>query len=425
MSDVAAQIDNFLKGYGSPMAGLGSVYVAAGKKYGVDPRLVAAISGAESSFGKHVPGGTHNAWGWGPGEPFDSWQEGIATVTRGLKSGYIDQGRVTPAQIVPKYAPGSDGNDETHWSGLVSQFMKELGSSPASSTAKTVTQPSVTQPAVTTRTVMSAVPSSSPVPSTLGVLAAISPLLNQQPTFSGVQRAALENLNEISTRGRVDPVGMLQSLAEGRVADVQQNQANASESLLRTLAGLESLAPTSSHSNDGSTTTTTTTTTTPSTPSTPPTPATPPSSDSAKTVWPYASDVYQGRTDQGVDWIQSKPYLAPKSGTIVKIDPNWYNGTPSIYLQFDQPVTINGRSYPGVFFAETSVIPGMKVGDRIAAGQPIAGGSPSGSLGEQGFAAPSGSSGWMQAAYGHYSEGQQTQAGQDFRDWLARIQRSS
>src|SRR5215831_1717094 len=127
-------------------------------------------------------------------------------------------------------------------------------------------------------------------------------------------------------------------------------------------------------------------------------------------VSPFAPDVHIGRVDQGVDAIQSSPYKAPAAGTIVKIDPNWYKGTPNIYLKLDHPITIQGRTYPGMYFAETSLIPGMKVGDRIKAGQAIAGGSPPGSgLGEQGFAAPHPLLGWMQAAYGHYFEGEGTQ----------------
>ena len=43
------QIDDYLKSKGSPLAGQGAVFVGAGKKYGVDPALVVAISGIESS----------------------------------------------------------------------------------------------------------------------------------------------------------------------------------------------------------------------------------------------------------------------------------------------------------------------------------------------------------------------------------------
>jgi hypothetical protein len=86
VADVAAQIDEFLKKQSSPLAGLGNVFAAAGQKYGVDPRLVVAISGAESSFGKHLFG-ANNGWGWGPGREFGSFQEDRA-VTKGLRSRY-------------------------------------------------------------------------------------------------------------------------------------------------------------------------------------------------------------------------------------------------------------------------------------------------------------------------------------------------
>src|SRR5215831_16600209 len=108
------------------MTGLGNVFVAAGKKYGVDPNLVVSISGAESSFGKYTSG-PHNAWGWGPGIPFGSWEEGISKVTQGLRDGYYDRGLRTADQIVKRYAPASDGNNESQWASNVNSFLKDLG----------------------------------------------------------------------------------------------------------------------------------------------------------------------------------------------------------------------------------------------------------------------------------------------------------
>src|SRR5262249_48473982 len=65
------------------------------------------------------------------------WQEGIATVTKGLRSGYLSQGLRTPQQIVNKYAPASDGNDTGVWSGNVSSFMHEMGANPLTAGPKT------------------------------------------------------------------------------------------------------------------------------------------------------------------------------------------------------------------------------------------------------------------------------------------------
>lgn len=150
MADVAAQIDEYLRKQGSPLTGLGNVFVAAGRKYGVDPRLTVAISGAESSFGKHLLG-ANNAWGWGPGRPFSSFEEGISTVTRGLRSGYIDQGLKTPAAISSKWAPVGADNDphglNQNWTDNVSHFYEQLGGAPGvSSVAKANTSAFPTAP---------------------------------------------------------------------------------------------------------------------------------------------------------------------------------------------------------------------------------------------------------------------------------------
>src|SRR5262245_40921760 len=143
-SGLASQIDGLLKKRGSPMSGLGSVFVAAGKKYGVDPRLTVSIAGQESNFGKYAFA-PFNAWGWMSTRGkrgFNSWQDGIATVTMGLRDGYISQGLKTPATIGPKYAPAEAGNDVAAWSHGVSSFMRELGASPSTTTTVTRVTPS-------------------------------------------------------------------------------------------------------------------------------------------------------------------------------------------------------------------------------------------------------------------------------------------
>src|SRR4029453_7493299 len=46
----AATIDAYLRRQGSPLAGMGSAFVYAGAKYGVDPALLVAIAGGESTL---------------------------------------------------------------------------------------------------------------------------------------------------------------------------------------------------------------------------------------------------------------------------------------------------------------------------------------------------------------------------------------
>ncbi len=133
----AASIDAYLQSKGSKMAGQGFFFMLSGTRYGIDPRLLVAISGAESSFGQQLCG-PFNAWGWScPGNPaaFGSWAAGIETVTRGLKIGYIDQGLTSVPAINGKYAPIGAGNDPTNlnsnWTTNVSRFLAEQGGNPA------------------------------------------------------------------------------------------------------------------------------------------------------------------------------------------------------------------------------------------------------------------------------------------------------
>jgi len=215
---LAGRIDGYLKKYGSPMTGLGSTYVAAGRKYGVDPRLPVAISIAESSGGKHILG-SFNAWGWGPGIPFASWQEGISTVTRGIKTGYYSEGRRTPAQISTKWAPASDGNNPSHWSETVGQIMRELGASPVSSAALAVASPA----SAATLTVPKTATAQLPVAQLQAVLGQVADL--STPSTAGVRGAIFQNLGEIAQYGHSTGSG-LGNLLVGTTQDRQTDEIN-------------------------------------------------------------------------------------------------------------------------------------------------------------------------------------------------------
>jgi len=132
----AAQLDAYLAGKGSPMAGSGAALMASGGRWQIDPRLIVAIAGAESSFGA-ITCAPFNAWGYGcPNGPynFSSWADGIDTVAQGLRTNYLSEGRVSVALINLKYAPLGAANDPTglnnHWTANVSKFYLEQGGDP-------------------------------------------------------------------------------------------------------------------------------------------------------------------------------------------------------------------------------------------------------------------------------------------------------
>lgn len=122
----AIHLKRFLESYNSPLAEEASTFVVEADKHGLDWKLVAAIAGTESTFGKHIPPGSYNAWGWGiptgsqSGIGFNDWEHGIATVTHGLKTRYVDRGAVTVEQMGRIYAASP------RWAGNVRFFMGKI-----------------------------------------------------------------------------------------------------------------------------------------------------------------------------------------------------------------------------------------------------------------------------------------------------------
>lgn len=135
-ANLAGQLDSYLAGKGSPLAGHGSAFVYHSTAVGLDPRLLVAIAGAETSFATYGPSQTiHNPFGMGPGIVYPSWDDSIAGAARNLGGSlYKGSGLVTIAQIQRRWAPLGAGNDPTnlnsHWYKNVSRYYAELGGDP-------------------------------------------------------------------------------------------------------------------------------------------------------------------------------------------------------------------------------------------------------------------------------------------------------
>ncbi len=113
----------YLAQHDSPLQYHAQTFIDAAKKYNLDWKLMPAIAGVESTFGKFIPGG-YNGWGWGvygnQAIYFNSWKEAIFTVSKGLKEGYIDKGLTDPFSMNRIYA------ESPYWAGKVSYFMADL-----------------------------------------------------------------------------------------------------------------------------------------------------------------------------------------------------------------------------------------------------------------------------------------------------------
>ena len=123
------KLAKYLTEHNSPLIGNAEDFVRYADIYGYGQNwsMVAAIAGVESTFGKNIPANSYNAWGWGiptgasSGIGFKNWEEGIKTVSQGIRENYMDNGAETLAQIGRIYAPPS-----YTWAGNVSFFMNRI-----------------------------------------------------------------------------------------------------------------------------------------------------------------------------------------------------------------------------------------------------------------------------------------------------------
>lgn len=88
-------LKKYLTYYNSPLSDNAEDFVYYADKYNLDWRLVAAISGVESTYGKQIPPSSYNGWGWGVYGTnvirFASWKEGIQIVSQGLRQRYMNE----------------------------------------------------------------------------------------------------------------------------------------------------------------------------------------------------------------------------------------------------------------------------------------------------------------------------------------------
>ena len=121
-----ANLKSFFRKYNSPLYDHADKVVEVSDKYEFDYRLLPAIAMQESNLCRVIPDDSHNCWGWGIyGDvvtKFDSYDEALETVAKGIRLNYIDQGLVTASALRKVYTPSSKGS----WSHGVNTFLKAL-----------------------------------------------------------------------------------------------------------------------------------------------------------------------------------------------------------------------------------------------------------------------------------------------------------
>ena len=122
--NIQIAIETVLKRYGSPMSDEADSFVKTCAKYQLDCYLLPSIAGLESTFGKFIWPNSYNAFGWARGfMMFDSWEQGIDTVGKGLRKGYLNKGALTVEDIGPIYSESPTWAVRVNF--FINQFEKE------------------------------------------------------------------------------------------------------------------------------------------------------------------------------------------------------------------------------------------------------------------------------------------------------------
>lgn len=117
-----SRLQKFLKSYNSPLEHYAINFVKASETYNLDYRLLVAISGVESTFGKRIPYNSYNAFGWANGKyKFNSWEESIELVSKTLREKYYNKGLTNISEIARRWAPPSKT-----WATKVKYFMEKI-----------------------------------------------------------------------------------------------------------------------------------------------------------------------------------------------------------------------------------------------------------------------------------------------------------
>jgi len=115
-------LKSFLDKKQSPLTNYTEKIIQESDKNNLDWRLIPAITGVESSFGKRIPYNSYNAYGWANGNySFNSWDNSIEIVSDTLNNKYVKRGARKITSIAKRYAPPSPT-----WASKVIYFVNQI-----------------------------------------------------------------------------------------------------------------------------------------------------------------------------------------------------------------------------------------------------------------------------------------------------------
>lgn len=121
-----AVLQKFFSTYNSPLENEADFIVNASDSWGLDYKIIPAISMQESGGCKKIPFNSFNCWGLGiygkNSLSFNSYQEAITQVAKTIKQSYFKNGLTNITLLEDKWNPNSTGQ----WSFGVNFFISKI-----------------------------------------------------------------------------------------------------------------------------------------------------------------------------------------------------------------------------------------------------------------------------------------------------------
>ncbi|EKN64722.1 putative conjugation protein [Neobacillus bataviensis LMG 21833] len=129
-----APLENLNSNLKGKLSNVGTAFIEAGRKYNINPKLLASIAMHETGNGTSRAANEKNniagMMGKNGLKHYDSVEESVFDMARNLRRNYLDKGLDTIAKIGAKYAPVGATNDPTglnnHWVKGVNNFFGTL-----------------------------------------------------------------------------------------------------------------------------------------------------------------------------------------------------------------------------------------------------------------------------------------------------------
>lgn len=109
--------------YNSPFKDLGYILVQKTQECGGDYRVLLAIAGNESGFGR-IPYKLYNPFGYLNGVQYSGWEEALSVISCKIAKEYLVPCNNSPECIVRRYA--GEGDDKEKWVRNIYWFINQI-----------------------------------------------------------------------------------------------------------------------------------------------------------------------------------------------------------------------------------------------------------------------------------------------------------